>query len=218
MDKAVHAEVMRIKSWLDAHPLPGMVATVPAYQSLAVFTNPEEVLTDDVHWRTTLEHAVQQALESPIPAEVNNECIEIPVCYDDELGPDLPEVARQTGLQQSEIIALHANNVYEVMMMGFVPGFAYMGILPEALYTQRKSTPRISVPPGSVAIAGAQTGIYSFATPGGWNIIGRTPIALIQHSADHPFLLRTGVKVKFKPINRATYDALLATANSLSNH
>lgn len=133
---------------------------------------------------------------------------EIPVLYGDEWGPDLDEVATFAGLQVAEVIALHASRPYRVYMLGFSPGFPYLGLLPAQLAIPRRSTPRTTVPAGSVGLADRQTGIYPIATPGGWQLIGRTPIPLYRKTSLTPFLLKPGDLVRFTPIERDEFDHL----------
>jgi len=130
------------------------------------------------------------------------------VCYGGDLGPDLAAVARHTGLSPAEVIALHTTPTYRVHMIGFAPGFPYLGGLDARLNTPRRAEPRPLVPAGAVGIAGAQTGIYSLPTPGGWQLIGRTPLRLFAPAADPPTLLRAGQHLRFVPIGAAEFQRL----------
>jgi inhibitor of KinA len=132
--------------------------------------------------------------------------IDIPVCYGGEFGPDLADVAAYGGLTGDEVIARHLEATYRVYLVGFVPGFAYMASVDASIAAPRRAAPRPSVPAGSVAIAGPQTGIYPSVTPGGWNIIGRTPVKPYDPSRQNPFLLRTGDTVRFRAVSREAYD------------
>lgn len=132
--------------------------------------------------------------------------VEIPVCYDGEFGPDLADVARHTGLSVEEVIARHSAVEYRVHCLGFAPGFPYLGGLPPELATPRRATPRQGVPAGSVAIGGAQTGIYPQSSPGGWNVIGRTPLRLFDADREPPALLKAGDRVRFRPITRGEFE------------
>ena len=129
----------------------------------------------------------------------------IPVWYDPEAGLDLPALASELHLSPDEIVALHSGTEYRVFMLGFKPGFPYMGTLPERLAAPRLASPRTAVPAGSVAIAGRQTGIYSVRSPGGWRILGRTPLTLFDAQREEPFLLRAGDRVRFEPIDRTRF-------------
>jgi inhibitor of KinA len=133
--------------------------------------------------------------------------IEIPVCYGGEYGPDLTELAAQHQLGIEEVITLHSREVYDVTMIGFTPGFAYLSGLDERLFTPRKKQPRKSVPAGSVGIADQQTGIYSIESPGGWQLIGRTPVKLFDPERTDPFLLKPGNRLRFRPITRDEFES-----------
>jgi inhibitor of KinA len=126
--------------------------------------------------------------------------VEIPVHYGGESGPDLDIVAKHNGLTPEEVVAIHSNGHYFVNMIGFAPGFPYIGGMSEKIATPRKSSPRLKIPAGSVGIAGKQTGIYPIETPGGWQIIGKTPLQLFRPDHDPPSLLKAGDKICFKPI------------------
>ena len=130
---------------------------------------------------------------------------------DEGFGIDLHELSALLQLSIEEIIQLHTGKSYHVFMIGFTPGFPYMGTVDERLPTQRKTQPRLQVPPGSVAIAGNQTGMYPFATPGGWNIIGRTPINIFDLQKENPFLLKAGDEVKFIPVTKEVFEATHVT-------
>lgn len=136
--------------------------------------------------------------------------VEVPVLYGGEHGPDLSDVAGRTGLSPEAVVKLHANATYEVLFLGFLPGFAYLHGLPSALATPRLERPRALVPAGSVAIGGGQTGVYPSATPGGWRIIGRTPRPLLQPEREPTCLLQPGDGVRFVPVTAAEFDELAA--------
>jgi inhibitor of KinA len=134
--------------------------------------------------------------------------VEVPVCYDEEFAPDLSVVAKASGLGLDKVVQLHASAEYRVGFIGFAPGFPYLVGLPPQLATPRRAVPRQMVPAGAVAIGGGQTGIYPSASPGGWNVIGRTPLRLFETTRAEPALLRAGDGVRFHAINRAEFDAL----------
>lgn len=171
---------------------------VPSYASLAVYYDPQRVAYD--HVVRILRNSVEAAPDETNAAadRARRKTVRIPVRYD---GEDLPDVAAMTGLSRERVIALHASREYHVYVIGFVPGFAYLGELDPALVLPRRATPRKRVPPGSVAIAEAQTGIYPFSTPGGWHLIGTTPVTMFDPSAPEPALLRVGDGVVFEPID-----------------
>ncbi|MGZ5003224.1 MAG: 5-oxoprolinase subunit PxpB, partial [Chthoniobacterales bacterium] len=134
--------------------------------------------------------------------------VEIPVCYDDEFAPDLLLVAERAGLASAEVVRRHSAAEYRVHCLGFTPGFAFLSGLPAKLATPRRDTPRKEVPAGAVAIGGQQTGVYPQVSPGGWNVIGRSPIRFFDASAATPTLLRVGDRVRFRPITRTEFDSL----------
>lgn len=142
---------------------------------------------------------LQRWWEESEALEPESRIIDIPVIYGGEAGPDLPDVARHTGLTQKQVVELHSSIDYVVWFLGFQPGFPYLGGLPENLATPRRAEPRVRVPVGSVAIGGAQTGIYPLETPGGWNLIGRTELPLFNPSLSEPVLLRPGDTLRFIP-------------------
>jgi inhibitor of KinA len=196
IDPAINRRVQRLQQILARENFCGVVETIPAYSSLLVVYDP---------LRATPEALAQQigALcdfdDAPDP-EAQRPVIEIPVVYGGEAGPDLEAVAAYHGLTGEEVIRLHSGTVYRVYMIGFTPGFPYMGELPEALDTPRRETPRTHIPKGSVAIAQRQTGIYPVVSPGGWQIIGHTPLALFDPRQDEPSLLGMGDEVRFVPV------------------
>jgi len=179
---------------------PGVVETVPAFRSLLLVLDP---LTAD---RDRLRDEIMRQAHDvrPDPAGTGR-TVEIPVVYGGEAGPDLADVARTHGLTVREAVELHSRQDYLVFMLGFAPGFPYMGILPEGLRTPRLASPRTRVPAGSVAIADALTGIYPLATAGGWRLIGRTPQVLYNPRTPDPVLLRPGDRVRFIPVTSAAF-------------
>ena len=177
---------------------------VVGYCTLTVYFDPFHV---DPVW---LEGEVR-ALVSDADAVVVEEgaLIEVPVCYGGELGPDLEDVAARVGCTTDALIDLHASREYRVYVVGFVPGFAYMGTVDDRLALPRRSSPRTRVPAGSVAIAAGQTGIYPIETPGGWHILGRTPVRPFDPQRAEPVLFRPGDRVRFVPISRDDFDRLV---------
>lgn len=178
------------------HTAPGgLGGPVPGYASLLVTFDPEACSEDAA--RALLLATLQRTADSP--SRVAGRPIEIPVRYGGSDGPDLADVAARTGLTEADVVVAHAGPVYRVFLVGFVPGFPYLGILPEQLALPRRATPRLRVPAGSVAIAGRQTGIYPAATPGGWHLIGRTDAPIWDPRRDPPALLAPGDRVRFVP-------------------
>ena len=204
IDPGLNARVRLLHRALGARPLAGIVETVPTYRSLMVHYDPM-VLS-----REAVEHVIAEAAER-LPEESREavRAVEIPVLYGGGAGPDLAEVAALAGLDEQEVVALHASGDYVVFMLGFMPGFPYLGGLPPRIATPRLATPRTVVPAGSVGIAGGQTGIYPSESPGGWRLIGRTPVALFDPSLSPPALLEAGDRVRFVPVTPAEYDAIV---------
>jgi len=174
---------------------PGFGMPVPAYASVLLPFDPDVVSEDAA--REALATALRRARGGPPAAP--GPLVEIPVRYGGGDGPDLAEVADRTGRSEAEVVALHAGSEYRVFLVGFVPGFPYLGVLPVELELPRRATPRVRVPAGSVAIAGRQTGIYPFPTPGGWHLIGRTDTPIWDARRDPPALLDPGARVRFVP-------------------
>lgn len=172
----------------------GLTDRVPAYASLTLHYDP-------LIWTfAELRNAVEPFFAADETGPVADRQVTIPVCYGGEFGPDLGEVAHHCGLTAGEVIARHSAGEYRVYFLGFTPGFAYLGGLDPTLATPRHATPRPEVPPGAVGIAGSQTGIYPQAGPGGWRIIGRTPLRLFEPAGDPPCLLGPGDRLRFRPI------------------
>ena len=175
----------------------------PAYVSLLVDFDPLAVTHDEV---TAI---VESLANRSYSALINDsEVVEIPVCYDAECGPDLEDVAAHTKLSVEEVIRLHASTTYRVCFLGFTAGFTYLSGMPEALHAPRLSTPRRAVTAGSVGIAGGQTGIYPTETPGGWRLIGRTPLRMFDPQANQPARVMPGDRVRFLPIERSGFERL----------
>jgi inhibitor of KinA len=174
---------------------------VVGYCTVTVYFDPLRI---DARWlESELEGAAAQTVDA---GDVPGAVIDVPVCYDDELGPDLADVAAFGGCSAEEAIALHAGNTYRVYVVGFIPGFAYLAEVDQRIAMPRRPTPRTAVPAGSVAIAGGQTGVYPAVTPGGWNIIGRTPLRPYDPSRSDPLLFHPGDSVRFVRISRAEFD------------
>jgi inhibitor of KinA len=188
-------EVLRVTDGLRSAAIGGVIEIVPAYASLGIFYDPLDLGLDELLKK--VKPAVERAREAGVAAGSQPQrTIRIPVRYD---GDDLREVAERTGHTAAEVIALHAGREYYVYVIGFVPGFAYLGELDASLALPRRSAPRKRVPAGSVGIAEAQTGVYPFSTPGGWHLIGRTDVKMFDPRRAEPALLRVGDRVVFEP-------------------
>jgi inhibitor of KinA len=205
INEPTHRRVQAAWRALVAEKLPGVSEAVPAYTSVTIFYDPWKVVQagapegEIVGWLT---EKVRERLKNPpkAAAKAKPHSVEIPVCYGGEFGPDLARVAAQAKLSPEEVIKRHSKATYLVYLIGFAPGFPYLGGLPEELATPRHAKPRMEVPAGSVGIAGEQTGIYPQVTPGGWNLIGATPLRLFQPQENPPVRLQAGDEVKFKSI------------------
>lgn len=195
IDPAVNRRVKRLHRIIARERLHGVVETVPAYASLLVVFDPLQAAPEALKRQI----AGMCDFEDESIAE-QRAVVEVPVVYGGEAGPDLDGVAAYHGLSVDDVIGLHTGTVYRVYMIGFTPGFPYMGELPEALDTPRRDTPRTHIPKGSVAIAQRQTGIYPVVSPGGWQIIGCTPLALFDPHKETPSFLTMGDAVRFTPI------------------
>lgn len=175
--------------------LPGLVECVPGFTSLTLHYDPLRAQPE------ALAGAVAAALAGLGPEEGGpGRTIEIPVRYGGESGPDLEELAARRGLSPDEVVRLHAAGEYRVQMLGFIPGFPYLAGLDPRLHAPRRDRPRLAVPAGSVGIGGAQTGVYPLVSPGGWHLIGRTPLRLFDPARREPALLRPGDRVRFRPV------------------
>jgi len=193
VDADLNRRVHALDALLEDAPLAGIVERVPTYRSLLIVFDP--LNTDSVALQAELLRLAGGDLaQSPVTP---GHLIDIPVRYGGSDGPDLDDVATHCGLTPADVIAQHAAVTYQVAMLGFAPGFAYLLGLPPTLATPRLATPRLRVPPGSVGIAGSQTGIYALSTPGGWRIIGRTPLQLFDPNREEPFLVEAGDRVRF---------------------
>ena len=214
--EATHRRVQSAFRALAAAPLPGVTEIVPAYTTVTVFYDPRRAVeagAPENNLSDWLAGQVKERLKNPPRLEkFSSRLVEVPVCYEGDFGPDLVLVAKQAGLTPAEVIKRHGKPEYLVYLVGFAPGFPYLGGLPKELETPRHAKPRMVVPPGSVGIGGAQTGIYPSATPGGWNLIGRTPLKLFRPDELPPVLLRAGDRVKFRAIARGEYARLEASA------
>ncbi|MBZ7984143.1 5-oxoprolinase subunit PxpB [Campylobacter sp. RM12647] len=176
-----------------------VIKDMPYIKEVVVGMNTLYVLTSDLNYKDLLDlqSKLNELITSTKPLELSGRLIEIPVDYGGDLGLDLKVIAKTKGMSMSEFAKLHAEPIYDVYFIGFQPGFAYLGGLNEILHTPRLSTPRLKIPAGSVGIGGAQTGIYPYQSPGGWNIIGNTKAKLFDVNSENPSLLKAGDRLKF---------------------
>lgn len=198
-----HHRLMKLLHLTEAHPIPGVRNLHPAYCSMLVVFDP--MRQDHATIEKTLQKYIAKLDKVTLPTP---RTVEIPVCYGGEYGPDLAEVARLHGMSEPRAIELHSGADYIVYFIGFVPGFAYLGGLPAELATPRLETPRKRVPARSVAIGGDQTGVYPFETPGGWRLIGATPMPIIDRASPEISRLRIGDRVRFTPIPASKFPNL----------
>ena len=201
IDPEVNARAIACAEAIQAARLAGVRDVVPTYRSVAVYFDP--LHTDGEALRQRLE---QEAAPQFRPSAAPRAPVRIPVCYGGDLGPDLAGVASFAGMAQADVVRAHADATYRVFLLGFVPGFAYLGMVDQRIAMPRHATPRLRVPAGSVGVAGVQTGVYPAETPGGWQLIGRTPVKPFDPLRDDPFLMKAGDAVQFYPIDRAEYD------------
>lgn len=209
IEYSVHRKVQMLSNYLTQNSFKGFIECIPSYTSLTVFYDPllvekshaykvGRIVSPYKNVRSIIEDILTNLKDEDIET---HRTVEIPVCYGGECGPDLEFVAKQNNLTTDEVISLHSGGEYLVYMLGFAPGFPFLGGMSEKIATPRRSTPRTSIPAGSVGIAGKQTGVYPISTPGGWQLIGQTPLSLFLSEKEPPSLLQAGDIVKFYPIS-----------------
>jgi inhibitor of KinA len=219
IDLATHRKIKALTAYLNENTFPGMIEYVPSFTSVTVFYDPYRVRNLEVQERGNTRcfasdrsaYEIVCSLIKQIVAELDDtndpkpRVVEIPVCYGGEFGPDLEFVAEHNKLTANEVIEIHSNAEYLVYMIGFAPGFPYLGGMSERIATPRRPSPRLSIPAGTVGIGGMQTGIYPIESPGGWQLIGRTPTELFRPDENPPSLLQAGDIIRFRPISPAEY-------------
>jgi KipI family sensor histidine kinase inhibitor len=201
-DRRLSLSILQVSKVLEASMLPGLKESIPALSSLTVVYDPLELSKERIV------QEIQRLCEVSGGAPDCGRAWEIPVVYGGEGGPDLEDVARRAGMTEEEAIALHAGRDYHVYMLGFLPGFAYLGDLPEKLEMPRRATPRARVPAGSVAIASSMTAIYPLDSPGGWHVIGYTPVIPWDLKRRKEPLFQAGDRVCFKPVEAREADEI----------
>lgn len=205
----LHKLVKSLSELISTNPFKGIIEYVPAYNNITVYYNP--FLVQNVHsgsnsaYDKVSNHIKKIVQQITLENRTDTRTVTIPVCYGGEFGPDLENVASVNNLTIDEVIDIHTSSECLVYMLGFAPGFPFMGGMNERIATPRRDTPRLSIPQGSVGIAGKQTGIYSLETPGGWQIIGRTPLNLFLPKQSPPSLLQAGDKIQFVSIAPEEY-------------
>jgi KipI family sensor histidine kinase inhibitor len=195
IDPDVNQRVNNLKRAIEQAGIPGVVESVPAYRSLLVYFEPLQISAAE------FQKAVCNLLQSSTGSELpGRRLVEVPVTYGGEFGPDLEQVASHNNLSTAEVVRIHSGARYLIYMIGFMPGFPYLGGMSPDIAAPRKTTPRLKTPAGSVGIAGSQTGIYPAESPGGWQIIGRTPLELFRPDREPPSILQAGDYLTFASI------------------
>ncbi len=200
IDPDINNKVRSMAIVMEQETLKGVLEIIPTYRSLLIIydpaiTNPTKLEKEIL----ALEERISQ-IKIPPP-----DTVEIPVCYGGEFGPDIQFVAEHNSITADDVVRIHSGAEYQIYMIGFTPGFPFLGGLPKVLHTPRLETPRSFVPEGSVGIANNQTGIYPLASPGGWQLIGQTPLKLFAPERSNPFIYKVGDRIKFKPISAEDY-------------
>ena len=206
ISEPINAQIRAFNIALSSSDIPGIVETVPTYRSLMVHYDPEVIRCAPL--MDKLKDLLGQLDKVEIPP---SEVLEIPVLYGgEEMGPDLKFVAEHAGKTEEEVIKIHTSTEYLIYMLGFTPGFTYLGGMSDAIATPRLKTPRVKIPAGSVGIAGSQTGVYPIDSPGGWQLIGRTPVRMYDASRETPILPQAGEYIKFYAIDQKEFDKIAA--------
>lgn len=204
IDKEINKKIRIFCAYLDKKPFYGLIEYIPYFSSVSVIYNPVMIKSDEPF--NTVKLMLQDILSKlDFSCDYEENIVEIPVCYGGKFGEDLEYVAKVNNLTPDEVIGIHSSGEYLVYMIGFAPGFPYLGGLSEKIHTPRRKSPRTAIPEGSVGIAGSQTGVYPIQTPGGWQIIGRTPLKLFDLNSEQKTLLKCGDIAKFYPISHDEY-------------
>jgi KipI family sensor histidine kinase inhibitor len=212
IDMEINARVQALREEIEKRPFRGFIETVPTYRSLAVCFNP--VLAPDGLDKLLLDLAegAENAKSEKSTAEGKRKLLVVPACYEGDFAPDIEKVAAHTGMSTDEIIRRHCANDCYCYMLGFVPGFTYLGGMDPSLETPRLKEPREKIPGGSVGIAGKQTGIYPIDSPGGWNLIGKTPLRMFDPARTPAIFMEAGMWMRFTPISAAEFEHIASIA------
>lgn len=201
----INNKIKQLVDFFDCRNDIGIIEILPTYRSLLISYNPLEISFGNL--KEIIELAFKNS-ETNESKSFSREIVEIPVLYGGELGPDLDFVANYNQLSSEEVVKIHSSEEYLIYMIGFTPGFPYVGGMSEKIATPRLQTPRTKIPAGSVGIAANQTGIYPVESPGGWQLIGRTPLQLFDYRKENPFLLDAGHYLSFKPIDQSEFNKI----------
>jgi inhibitor of KinA len=201
ISRDIQQKVNKVSSFLEAQSFEWVIEYVPGFTTVAVFYEPMNIKTKTLPYDQVCGDLSLHLENLEVEQGEEPRVVKIPVCYGGEFGPDLEEVAEINGLTPEEVIDIHLKGEYIVYMIGFAPGFPYIGGMSEKIAAPRRKNPRLKIPAGSVGIAGKQTGVYPIETPGGWQLIGKTPRKLFLPEGDTPSLLRAGDQIKFEPIS-----------------
>ncbi len=200
INKESEQAVRKLSALLEKEAPDWLIEFIPAFTTVTVFYDPCRLRQAEAEQELTRLMAQLDEVEAPAPRQ-----IEIPVCYGGDFGPDLRFVAEHNGLTEEEVVNIHTSGTYSVHMIGFAPGFPFIGGMSEKIAAPRRKSPRLRIPERTVGIAGMQTGVYPIETPGGWQLIGRTPLRLFVPEQDIPSLLRAGDEIRFTQIDEAEY-------------
>ena len=209
ISREVNARILALDYLIRKQTVAGVTETVPSFRALLVYYDPLVIGYEDL--RSSLRGLALRARPEVLPP---SRIVELPCCYGGELGFDLEGAAAKLGLPEGDVVTLHASAEYYVDFVGFTPGLPYLSGMPERLFIPRFETPRVKTPPGSVSVGGMQCCIYSVESPGGFWVIGRTPVRLYDPTAADPILLRAGDRVRFRAIDRAEFDAIATAGRS----
>lgn len=201
----INSSIRALDMAIEASGVKGVTETVPTYRSLLVYYDFEKISYKKLV--STLEKLLDEQTLTELPAA---EVLEVPVLYGGEMGPDIKFVAENAGVSEAEVIKMHTEPDYLIYMLGFTPGFTYLGGLNEKIHTPRLQKPRVKIDAGSVGIAGGQTGIYPIDSPGGWQLIGRTPVKMYDPEREEPVLPKAGQYIHFFSIDQKEYDRIKA--------
>jgi inhibitor of KinA len=201
ISREIQQKVKKVSSFFEENAFDWLIETVPGFTTVAVFYDPLKIKHATLPYEKVCDELAPLLEKLEIDQDAEPRIVEIPVCYGGEFGPDLEEVAERNGLTAEEVIDIHSNGEYIVYMIGFAPGFPYIGGMSDKIAAPRRKNPRLKIPAGSVGIAGKQTGVYPIETPGGWQLIGRTPRKLFLPDGETPSLLQAGDQIKFVPIS-----------------